>query len=555
MTDRKNLPDIPCDGLDDDDDEPDCWIDASDDLSNWQQEYGEGTTKNTSCSIPNSRSAQESFASASSGSQANDLTDQQSFKTNSNCDSLQLHKAIFTNDLQAIHNILQDKSLAERLAIKKDKHGNTPLHLACMLGRPKEVLQPLLDLGSSVDCKNLNRWTPFHEACSYGDRETITLLTIQLKKSVYETINRTKLSERLSETRNYRLILKWEFRSWVPFLSRVLPNDVCVITKHGANIRIDTRLHEIGTEMFPWKRTEGCLIYSDKLEKEWVLLNNKAKTYHYLEPKKNLGKHVDHKVDDFMSTDIIDIELKSSDILLTRSTCGLIWKADKVEKIGKYNAALYNFNNVFLVTRKRREHLSEDDLKKNKMVYKSAMNVLKFGQRSNLDDNEEIEGDVAAESIASDEEEAESHRDSLPPPRPCDLTWQEYCDAAPGEHPVLGREIKCKTVKTAFKASIAMSEEFPITLSEFIDLISIIPLKLFKKLKEFIEMKLPDGFPIRLDVPILSFLTARITFEDFNFIDGPIDESLFSIPDDYVENPEMLSMFSKRYQESNLTDS
>lgn len=526
---------------DEEDDDGDCWKDASEKL------------------IPNDHSKPEdesshnfalaSYSSAYSSFQPNQLASKITpASTNSDCDSLILHEAIFKNENLTKYCKILRLPNAGVLVNKKDKHGNTPLHLACMLGRSTKMVAGLLNKGAYVDCKNLNRWTPFHEACSYGNRDIITMLTIQLRRSIYETIDKTKLSDQLGQTKNYRLTLKWEFKSWVPFLSRVLPNDVCVITKHGRNIRIDTRLLELASEMFPWRRTDGCLIHSDKLEQDWVLLNNRTKKYQFLDQKLLIGRNIYHKVDEFMSTDIIDFELKSSNIQLTRSTCGLIWRADKVEKIGKYNASLYDFDNLVLVTRKRREHLSEDDLKKNKMLYKSAMNMFRFGKGS--DDNEEDCDNTPLENQNASENQPETYRESLPPPPPTNVTWEQYLQSAPGEHPVLGREHKCKVVKTAFKANVAMSQEFPISVSEFIDLISIIPLKLFKKLNEFIEMKLPDGFPIRLDIPIFSFLAARITFEDFNFIDGPIDESLFSIPSDFTEDPEMLSMFAGRTRET-----
>jgi hypothetical protein len=74
--------------------------------------------------------------------------------------------------------------------------------------------------------------------------------------------------------------------------------------------------------------------------------------------------------------------------------------------------------------------------------------------------------------------------------------------------------------------------------------------KSFKKLEEFVEMKLPDGFPVRLDIPVFPFLTARITFEDFAYHDGPIEESLFKIPQDYELDSNLLP---GRFRHNNTT--
>lgn len=528
---------------DTDDDDGDCWKDAVDNLP-LDSEIGLDQSKiYISSNNSNNNKHSNITDETNHGLQLNDINSNHDInKTESVCDNLQLHRAIFENDSEKLNQLFKNHTIIRQLVTKKDKHGNTPLHLACMLGRPQKIVQDLIEHGALLNSKNINGWSPFHEACSYGNREIITLMTSYFRKNICDTINKTRLSEQLIRTKNYKLVLKWEFRTWVPFFSRVLPSDVCIITKHGANIRIDTSLHELGPEMLSWKRADGCLIYSPNFERKWVILNNKTKRFHFLETKNRLGKQIEYQVDDLMSNDIISFDLKSSDIRMTRSTYGLFWKAEKYQKIGKFNAALYEFDNVFLLTRKRREHLSEEDLKKNKIAQKSAMDMLKFGK--NMDEHEE-ESDPE-DGMISDDEEPETHRESLPPPPKPRTTWSQYCAFPPGENPPLGRGLSIKVTKKAFKASIAMSEEFPISKNEFIDLISIIPLKHFGKLKEFIEMKLPDGFPVRVDVPILPFLTARITFEDFEFIDGSVDESMFTIPDDYVEDPEMLSMFTKQ---------
>lgn len=547
--------------LEEEDDE-DCWDDAKEDqqydIAHQPSKPDQRSVKmNYIQSIHNdhgSRSQQQQSLS-------NSATDECGTSSGSGDDKLAsiLHEAVFYNDANRIYDILKNENLAKELVNKKDKHGNTPLALACMLGRSKEIIGSLLSCGASVDAKNLQRWTPFHEACSYGNRDVLTLMVKQLQSDLNDVMNKNKekLAENLSKTKNYRLVLKWEFQSWVPFLTRVLPSDVCVITKQGSFIRIDTKL--LDYEMLSWKKDSGesCLIYSNKFKKKWVIMNMKAKKYQHFAAQ-SFDRDIDSKVDEFISTDIIDIEVKSSDIQLTRSTCGWIWKADRMEKVGRYNAALYNFNNVFLVTRKRREHLNDEDIKRNKLAYKGAMHVLKFGKKpsmrdleeasnsdSNNTDNDNIENSQQDDDLGFLET---SHRESLSPPPATNVTWEEYLQAEAGKFPNLGREQKIKVVKTAFKASVAMSDEFPITKNEFLDLLSIIPLRLFKKLKEFIELRLPDGFPVRLDIPVFPFLTARITFEDFAFIDGPVDERLFTIPCDFSEDQNLFPFFSAKRQ-------
>lgn len=485
---------------------------------------------------PNGAAISASQSPATVGSNTSSVA-----STSTTPDCLALHEAVFNNDPGRVLAILNDVEFVKRndLVNKRDKHGNTALHLACMMGRSQTIINALLHnqhgFKWSIDVKNLNRWTPFHEACSYGNRDVITLMARQLKDDVDDALSNSKLSGFLEKTKDYRLVLKWEFQSWVPFVSRVLPSDVCVIIKQGKYIRVETRL--VNFEGFFRKKGDSCLVYSNR---KWIVMDNKAKKYQYFETP-SVCRDVEEKVDEFMATDIMDLELKSSEMQLIPSTSGWIWKANKVGKVGRFSAALYDLNNVFLVTRKRREHLSEDDLKRNKNAYKSAVSVFKYGERPNQGASNNHADDEGEGTDRSEPDEEEIvHRESLPPPPPTKVTWREYIESEPANHPNLGREQKCKIVKTAVKASVAMSEEFPLSKKEFLDLLSIVPIKMFKKLKEFVEMKLPEGFPVRLDIPVFPFLTARITFEDFAFHDGPIDESLFNIPPDYELDTNLL---------------
>ena len=91
------------------------------------------------------------------------------------------------------------------------------------------------------------------------------------------------------------------------------------------------------------------------------------------------------------------------------------------------------------------------------------------------------------------------------------------------------------------------------------------PLAKFRKLKEFINLKLPPGFPVKIgkkkcrilqvkqfntylkcicvrviiDIPIVPTVTAKVSFKNFSKICN-FDEKLFKIPDDYVEEESVL---------------
>jgi type IV secretory pathway VirB10-like protein len=62
-----------------------------------------------------------------------------------------------------------------------------------------------------------------------------------------------------------------------------------------------------------------------------------------------------------------------------------------------------------------------------------------------------------------------------------------------------------------------MSEDFPLTVEMLLSVLEVIApqFKHFQKLRDFIEMKLPPGFPVKVDIPVLPTVSARVTFHDF----------------------------------------
>lgn len=109
--------------------------------------------------------------------------------------------------------------------------------------------------------------------------------------------------------------------------------------------------------------------------------------------------------------------------------------------------------------------------------------------------------------------------------------------APPGQCPLLGRNLVYKESSKSFKATVAMSPDFPLTVDMLLNVLEVIaPFKHFSKLREFVLMKLPPGFPVKIDIPILPTVTAKITFQEFAFRND-IDPKLFQIPPDYLEDP------------------
>ncbi|XP_012266181.1 ankyrin repeat domain-containing protein 13C isoform X2 [Athalia rosae] len=422
-----------------------------------------------------------------------------------------LHKCVFNGDFKELSYLIKTHDIAE-----KDKQGNTPLHLAVMLGR-KECIHVLLGHGAPIKVKNLAGWSPLAEAISFGDRETISLLVTILKFQVREQMEarRPKLIEALRDMGNFYMELKWDFQSWLPLVSRILPSDICKIHKCGASIRMDTTVVDFNDTR--WERGDISFIFNGykKPSKSLTVLDNKAKVYQRVRYEET-EEEIEDEVDVLMSSDIMAVQMSTKGISFSRAQTGWIFREDKTEMVGPFHADFYQINGMVLESRKRREHLSEEDLQKNKAIMES---LTKGSFQGFANGGPPL------------------RRPSLNPPPEPHVTWEEYLSAEPGQCPTLGRTPAYKESTKAFKATVAMSPDFPLTVNMLLDVLEVIAtFKHFSKLRRFVLMKLPPGFPVKIDIPILPTVTAKITFQEFVFRND-IQPELFQVPSDYVEDP------------------
>ena len=66
-----------------------------------------------------------------------------------------------------------------------------------------------------------------------------------------------------------------------------------------------------------------------------------------------------------------------------------------------------------------------------------------------------------------------TRKHSLSPPIEPQISWQTYINSPPGEPPCLGREHICKESRKTFKATVAMSEDFPLTVEMLLSVLEV----------------------------------------------------------------------------------
>ncbi|XP_075413408.1 ankyrin repeat domain-containing protein 13C isoform X3 [Tenrec ecaudatus] len=379
-----------------------------------------------------------------------------------------VHECVFKGDVRRLSSLIRTHPISQ-----KDNHGNTPLHLAVMLGN-KECAHLLLAHNAPVKVKNAQGWSPLAEAISYGERQMITALLRKLKQQSRESVEekRPRLLKALKELGDFYLELHWDFQSWVPLLSRILPSDACKIYKQGINIRLDTTLIDF-TDMKCQRGDLSFIFNGDAApSKSFVVLDNEQKVYQRIHHEES-EMETEEEVDILMSSDIYSATLSTKSISFTRAQTGWLFREDKTERVGNFLADFYLVNGLVLESRKRREHLSEEDILRNKAIMES---LSKGGNI--MEHNFEI-----------------SQFDSC----------------------------VFHLVKSMCIVAVYVVEK-----SQFED--SLLPLLL---------RTLSHGKSIYLlrmeNIPVFPTITATVTFQEFRYAE--FDSAIFTIPDDYKEDP------------------
>uniref|UniRef100_A0A667Z5W4 Ankyrin repeat domain 13A n=1 Tax=Myripristis murdjan TaxID=586833 RepID=A0A667Z5W4_9TELE len=413
-----------------------------------------------------------------------------------------LHSSVWENDYRKL-----ERELTQNDIEAVDPRGRTPLHLAVSLGHLESV-RVLLRHGAEVTKENAKNWTVLQEAVSTGDPEMVQLV---LQRRDYLKASTAlggvpELLSKIRESPDFYMEMKWEFTSWIPLVSRVCPSDVCRIWKSGASLRVDATL--LGFENMTWIRGRRSYIFrGDELMEvnhdEEVVDTERFNISQEMEDVTlDSMQPAEQEVAKRLTSPIVNTYLDTKDIAFERSKSGIWgWRTDKTEAVNGFEAKVFSVNNVNVVIRTRTEHLTDEE----KARIKSERNVLE-SLLGTVEQHISAQGDLTLEYATAT--------------NPTAITPEEYFDPDfdLGNRDI-GRPIELSIRTQKFKGTLWMSEEHPLSLVEqvtpIIDLMARTSSH-FARLRDFVTLKFPPGFPVKIEIPLFHVLNARITFGNVN---------------------------------------
>ncbi|XP_040898614.1 ankyrin repeat domain-containing protein 13A [Toxotes jaculatrix] len=419
-----------------------------------------------------------------------------------------LHAAVWVNDYRKLEEQIR---IPQNDIEALDPRGRTPLHLAVSLGHLESV-RVLLRHGAEVTKENAKNWTVLQEAVSTGDPEMVQLV---LQRRDYLKASTAlggvpELLSKIRESPDFYMEMKWEFTSWIPLLSRVCPSDVCRIWKSGASLRVDATL--LGFENMTWIRGRRSYIFrGDDSCAELMEVNHDdevvdTERFNISQEMEDVTlesmQPAEQEIAKRLTTPIVNTYLDTKDIAFERTKSGIWgWRTDKTELINGFEAKVFSVNNVNVVIRTRTEHLTDEE----KARIKSERNILE-SLLGTVEQHISAQGDLTLEYATAT--------------NPTAITPEEYFDPDfdLGNRDI-GRPIELSIRTQKFKGTLWMSEEHPLSLVEqvtpIIDLMARTSSH-FARLRDFVTLKFPPGFPVKIEIPLFHVLNAKITFGNVN---------------------------------------
>uniref|UniRef100_A0A3Q3KXE0 Ankyrin repeat domain 13 family, member D n=1 Tax=Mastacembelus armatus TaxID=205130 RepID=A0A3Q3KXE0_9TELE len=428
-------------------------------------------------------------------------------------DAYPLHFLVWNNQYLELDRELQKKEDVERL----DPRGRTPLELAVCLGH-LESTRVLLRHSADPTHSNAQGWTILQEAVSTGDPELVQLVLQyrDFKRATERLAGIPELLSKLRQARDFYVEMKWEFTSWVPLVSKVCPSDVYRVWKSGSCLRVDTTL--LGFEHMTWLKGRRSYIFKGGDDGAVVMEVDHEKQVVYTEPLVLSPRDApsllaamqpsQENTAQRLTSPIVSTHLNTRNIAFERNKSGIWgWRSEKSEVVSGYEAKVYSATNVELVTRSRTEHLSDQDKSRSKGSKTPLQSFLGIAEQHTAHNGSNVS------QCAS-------------PHNPTAITAEEYFNPEfnlNGRD--IGRPIELTSKVQRFKATLWLSETHPLSLAEqvtpIIDLMAISNAH-FAKLRDFITLRLPPGFPVKIEIPLFHVLNARVTFSNLCGCDEPV---------------------------------
>ncbi|VDO10206.1 unnamed protein product [Rodentolepis nana] len=232
---------------------------------------------------------------------------------------------------------------------------------------------------------------------------------------------------------------------------------------------------------------------------------------------------------------LVRMHIDLSNLSYSKEKTKIRWRKESTsETIGSYKTQSYSISHVKLSVKKRSEHLRKEDIRflsilKSNLKQGTVSNAVKIVQDRNCAKKSESESETRSCQRLS--------------PR---VSWEAYCSwKLTGNDLYIGLKPNLKHQSNDIKLTAVMTNDVDFKITYLLDMFKCLsPLRKFTKLNDAVMDSLPDGFPVRIDVPVAPSVTGRVTFTKVELCEPGkmtstgiiLQDEIFRIPIGYDSN-------------------
>eukprot|EP00004_Rigifila_ramosa_P012703 TRINITY_DN2771_c0_g1_i1.p1 TRINITY_DN2771_c0_g1~~TRINITY_DN2771_c0_g1_i1.p1 ORF type:complete len:436 (+),score=107.52 TRINITY_DN2771_c0_g1_i1:1635-2942(+) len=426
------------------------------------------------------------------------------------------------------------------------------------------MVRLLLNYGANVRSRNKNNWSCVNEAITVQDRIILTELFVAMQQQLWAKWQEKLfgLFQHLSAMPDFELQMKWEFSSWVPFLSRLCPSDTHTIYKRGSSLRLDTTI--VDFRNYSWVRGNVSFYFVGKTGLKgpsWcrpgdvLMVNNIDRTVvDMLETMREPALHdISADVDAMLTADTARTDTNTRAVTFTEKRGW--FGGEKTENIERFTCRVYDMGGLEYTVYVRPAVLpagapaaastsaegSEigfdayfDPRLSSTETYERIEEKGEEISKETLAELEEFEqkaqqgtlgsGDLAALNKKEADEDGDVFEDAVEDPLPVSEAYRPRSTI---------RLHKGKFVRKQLTAKVWMTNDFPLSLQQLQPLLEAMAptSNHFQKLQTFLTTKLPAGFPVKVEIPVVpAVMKAIVSFPEFQWTE--VAERVMTIPSD-----------------------
>ncbi|VDN12066.1 unnamed protein product [Dibothriocephalus latus] len=166
----------------------------------------------------------------------------------------------------------------------------------------------------------------------------VTKAFVSYRDQILKEGTSEKISDKLMNISDCVLDFHWELKSWVPFLSRFLPSDVCKLWKKGNKVRMDTSLLDFNNRNWVRGKLSILLDGNKPFDQRICILDHEKRCYEIMDGimAKTDDNWLEQTIDMATRNELVHMNVETERMNYKTQSSKLVWDKNPVKERVSY---------------------------------------------------------------------------------------------------------------------------------------------------------------------------------------------------------------------------